>query len=267
MNDTHATDTQRFSVLEILERYNSISISIGSFIAMLPPMRIRQYSISSSPLWKFDTVTLTYAVLDDNSSSGRGRFKGVGSNFLASLEQDDKLQVSVKASSSALHLPSNIDNTPLIMLAAGTGIAPFRGFIQERAMQIEAGRKLPSALLFVGCRHPDQDELYKSDLAYWQEIGAVDVRQAYSRCEDKSGNCKYVQDRLWKDREDVVRIFDQGAKVYICGGHAVGAAINKVIMNIVLNRAEEQGKARDELKAKQWFDRVKSDRFSTEVFG
>ena len=131
--DAHVTETHRFSVLELLERHKStLSIPIGSFIAMLPPMRIRQYSISSSPLWKPDTVTLTYAVLDAAALSGAGRFKGVGSNFLGGLEKGDKLHVAVKASSLAFHLPRDVENTPLIMIAAGTGFAPFRGFIQER---------------------------------------------------------------------------------------------------------------------------------------
>lgn len=255
------------SVLELLERYSSISVPLGTFIAMLPPMRIRQYSISSSPLWKPDTVTLTYAVLDAEAFSGTGRFKGVGSNFLASLEKGDRLHVAVKASGQAFHLPTDIENVPIIMIAAGTGLAPFRGFIQERAMQIEAGRKLAPALLFVGCRHPEQDELYRPELARWEEIGAVDVRRAYSRCKDKSEGCAYVQERLWKDREDVVKIFDQGAKVYICGGRGVGEGVNKVVLDIVLERAVQEGKERDETKARKWFDRVRSDRFATEVFG
>ena len=265
--DAHQSDNERLSVLEILERHKSISISIGAFIAMLPPMRIRQYSISSSPLWRPDSVTLTYGVLDDKAFSGMGRFKGVGSNFLASLQKGDKLQVAVKASSQTFHLPSDVENTPIIMLAAGTGFAPFRGFIQERAMQIEAGRKLPPAMLFIGCRHPDQDELYKSELAHWEQIGAVDVRRAYSKSQDQSDGCKYVQERLWNDRKDVVEIFEQGAKVYICGGHAFGDGINKVVLDIALDRAEELGKERNETKAKEWFDQARSDRFATEVFG
>lgn len=212
-------------------------------------------------------MTLTYAVLDVAAFSGAGRFKGVGSNFLASLEKGDKLHVAVKASGQAFHLPSNIENVPVIMIAAGTGLAPFRGFIQERAMQIEAGRKLAPALLFVGCRHPDQDELYKPELARWEEIGAVDVRRAYSRCKAKSEGCGYVQERLWKDRNDVVNVFDQGAKVYICGGREVGEGINKVVLDIVLDRAVQDGKEGDRMKAQEWFDRVRSDRFATEVFG
>ena len=230
-------------------------------------MRIRQYSISSSPLWKPDHVTLTYAVLDERAFSGAGHFKGVGSNFLASLEKGDKLHVAVKACGQAFHLPSNVENVPVIMIAAGTGLAPFRAFIQERALQIEAGRKLAPAMLFVGCRHPDQDELYKSELARWEAIGAVDVRRAYSRCKDKSEGCGYVQERLWKDREDALKVFDQGARVFICGGRSVGEGVNQTILDISVDRAVQKGEERDEKKAQEWFDRVRSDRFATEVFG
>lgn len=230
-------------------------------------MRIRQYSISSSPLWKPDHVTLTYAVLDERAFSGAGHFKGVGSNFLASLEKGDKLHVAVKACGQAFHLPSNVENVPVIMIAAGTGLAPFRAFIQERALQIEAGRKLAPAMLFVGCRHPDQDELYKSELARWEAIGAVDVRRAYSRCKEKSEGCGYVQERLWKDREDALKVFDQGARVFICGGRGVGEGVNQTILDISVDRAVQKGEERDEKKAQEWFDRVRSDRFATEVFG
>lgn len=78
---------------------------------------------------------------------------------------------------------------------AGSGFAPMRGFIQERAAQKQSGREVSKAILFFGCRSPDEDFLYSdSDLAEWIKLGVVDVRPAFSRASDKSEGCKYVQE-------------------------------------------------------------------------
>lgn len=99
------------------------------------------------------------------------------------------------------------------MIAAGTGIAPFRGFLQERAAMAEAGRELAPVFLFFGCRAPGVDDLYRDDFDAWQAAGVVDVRRAYSRAAEDEGEeakgCRYVQDRLWLDREDVREPMEQ----------------------------------------------------------
>lgn len=70
-----------------------------------------------------------------------------------------------------------------------------RGFIQERAAQKQSGRDVSKAILFFGCRAPDEDFLYSdSDLAEWTKLGVVDVRPAFSRAPEASNGCKYVQE-------------------------------------------------------------------------
>jgi cytochrome P450/NADPH-cytochrome P450 reductase len=90
-----------------------------------------------------------------------------------------------------------------------------RGFIQERAMQIQTGRKdVGKIILFFGCRKPDSDYLYfDTDLRKWIEMGVVDVRPAFSRDSEKSHGCRYVQDRVLHDAEDVREYFRLKAKV------------------------------------------------------
>lgn len=112
---------KRVSVLDLLERFPSVCLPLGPFLKMLPPMRVRQYSISSSPLWNPNNVTLTYAVVDQPALSGQGRFVGVASNYLSSLAVGDKLQVAVRSSHQAFHLPKDAKNVPVIMIASGTG--------------------------------------------------------------------------------------------------------------------------------------------------
>ncbi|KAF3041836.1 hypothetical protein E8E11_004968 [Didymella keratinophila] len=223
---------KRVSVLDLLERFPSVQLPLGVFLKMQPPMRVRQYSISSSPLWNPNNVTLTYAVVDQPALSGQGRFVGVATNYLSNLAAGDRLHVSVRSSHQAFHLPKDSKNVPVIMIAAGTGLAPFRGFIQERAAQLAAGRELAPALLFYGCHGPDSDLLYADLLKRWEQLGAVSLRYAFSRASEQSEGCKYVQDRLYHDRQEIVDLFEAGAKLFVCGSRDVGAGAQEILIKI-----------------------------------
>ena len=155
-----------------------------------------------------------------------GRYIGVTSNYLSELTTGDEILVSVRATNKFFHLPADAD-CPILMLGAGSGIAPFRGFIQERATQIAAGRKVAPALMFMGCRSRTKDRLYADEIDAWVEAGAVDVRYAFSKEPEKSQGCKYIQDRLLKDKEDVLRMWGDGAKVFTCGGPEVSSSIGE----------------------------------------
>ena len=223
---------KRVSVLDIVERFPLIKVPFGVFLFMLPAMRVRQYSISSSPLWSAEKVSLTISVLEAPSISEQDRiFTGVASTYLAGLSPGDQIQMSVRASGVAFHPPTDI-SLPIVMFCAGSGVAPMRGFIQERAAQKQSGRNVGPALLFFGCRSPDADYLYSdSDLAQWIKEGVVDVRPAFSRASERSEGCKYVQEyvqhtdmweqsltrlvssRVWHDRKDVREMYENGAKV------------------------------------------------------
>ena len=90
---------------------------------------------------------------------------------------------------------SDDPSVPIVMFASGTGLAPMRGFIQERAAQKESGRAVGRALLFYGCRAPGLDFLYgEAELKAWQDAGVVEVRPAFSRDPAHSEGCKYVQE-------------------------------------------------------------------------
>lgn len=194
-NYAEAVFKKRFSVLDILEEHKDIDLPFSTFLTMLPSMRIRQYSISSSPLWNAQRVSLTISVVDAPAISGRVEpFLGVASTYLANLRPGDKVQLSVRASNAAFHPPSD-PNIPLLMVCAGSGLAPLRGFLQERAMQKQAGREVAKSLLFFGCRAPGEDFLYgETDLKEWSELGIVDVRPAFSRSSGESQGCRYVQE-------------------------------------------------------------------------
>lgn len=186
----------RLSILDILEKYPDIPLSMSAFLEMLPSMRIRQYSISSAPIWNPQRVQLTISVLNAPVVSGREEtFLGVASNYLASLKKGDKVNLSVRRSAAAFQPPSD-PTVPIVAFCAGSGLAPMRAFIQERAVQKASGREVGKVVLFFGCRSPKEDYLYSlTDLAEWTKAGVVDVRPAFSRAPEESGGAKYVQER------------------------------------------------------------------------
>ncbi|CUA71580.1 NADPH-ferrihemoprotein reductase [Rhizoctonia solani] len=246
---------QSHSILDLLEKYPNINLPLGVFIASLPSMRLRQYSISSSPLSDLTRVTLTVSVVS------HGQFLGVASNFLANLRKGDRVQMAVRPSTKAFHPPPD-PSVPMVMFAAGSGIAPFQGFIQERAIQAQAGRQVAKSVLFFGCRNPGEDYLYgDSELKEWTELGVVDVRPAFSRLVEKSGGSKYVQDRIWADRIIVHEAFENGAKFYTCGGSNVASGIRDVCIRIIA----EDGCGEDE--AEEFFKQVQKERYAMDVFG
>jgi cytochrome P450/NADPH-cytochrome P450 reductase len=265
---TSQISARRVSILDLLERFPSVDLPFATFLSLLPPMRVRQYSISSSPLWNPAAATLTYSLLDAPSlSDANGRHLGVASSYLASLAPGDTMHVSVRASHSSFHLPADAEKTPVIMVGAGSGIAPFRGFVQERAAQVAAGRKLAPAILFFGCRGPEMDDLYREEMDRWEKLGAVEVRRAYSRSADADAKgCKYVQDRMWADREDVTGLWDGGAKVFVCGSRQVGEAVKKVVIKMARDAAAAKGRELSDEQLGKWFDGIKNERFATDVF-
>jgi cytochrome P450/NADPH-cytochrome P450 reductase len=223
---------KRVSVLDLLEQYQSCSLSFASFLQMLSPLKPRQYSISSSPLWSADHCTLTVAVVSAPALSGRGTYQGAASTYLAKARPGTKVAVTVRPSQAAFHPPESLE-TPMIMVCSGTGLAPFHGFLQDRAIRAaeSEGTKPAPALLFFGCDHPDVDFLYQDELNAWEKQGLVSVRPAFTLAPEIGG--KFVQDRLWRDRADVVELVKHGAILYLCGdGRHMAPAVHEACVRI-----------------------------------
>ena len=251
----------RASVLDLLERFGSCDLGFAAFLQMLPPMRARQYSISSSPLWSESRCTLTLAVVEAPALSGQGRYLGVASSYLAAAQPGSRVPVAVRPSHAHFHPPAS-PATPIVMVCAGTGVAPFRGFVQERAIQAAGGQPVGPALLFFGCDHPQVDYLYRDEFAAWEAAGAVSMRPAFS--EAPEGEVRFVQHRLWADRAEVARLFCQGAHVYVCGdGRRMAPAVRVTCVRIY---QEATGAAPED--AQRWAERVEreSGRYVADVF-
>jgi len=251
----------RCSVLDLLDRFQSCAPGFGAYLDMLPPMRARQYSISSSPLWKPDHVTLTVAVVDAPAFSGNGTFRGVASSYLANLQPGDRISLAVRPSNARFHPPED-PRTPIILICAGSGIAPFRGFLQERATQKEGGQDVGPALLFFGTNHADVDYLYRDELARWEAAGVVAVLPAFSL--QPRGEVSFVQHRVWEERARIVELFRRGGSVYVCGdGQYMAPAVRETLVRIY-----REASGASEADAQKWAETVEHEhgRFVSDVF-
>ena len=115
---------KRLSVLDLLERFPAVRVSLGGFLSSQPPMRVREYGITSSPLESPDRVTFTYSCAYWSAADGQRHPVGQGSAYLSSLSVGDEVAVSVREEPQAFHLPEDADDVPLIMVTAETGMTP-----------------------------------------------------------------------------------------------------------------------------------------------
>lgn len=197
----------------------------------------------------------------------------MASNYLAFLKPGDSVTCTVKASSE-FHLPAD-PSVPVVLFAAGSGFAPFRGFIQERALQAEAGRKVGKTVLYYGTR-TEEEMVHKDDLCKWVKAGVLDLRPVLSRQKETSlqtfsdagkditvpAESKYVQHRVWNERDSIRTLFEEGALFYTCGsGAKLGNDLKKTLVDII-----KESKGYDDDKAREVYEKLAKDRYKTDVF-
>jgi cytochrome P450 / NADPH-cytochrome P450 reductase len=206
----------RRSLLDLLEEHAACELPFGAFLGLLPPLRPRYYSISSSPRALDRIVSITVGVVEGPARSGHGVYRGVCSCYLRGRRRGEQVHAFVRDTRSSFRLPKSA-RTPLILVGPGTGIAPFRGFLQERADQNARGAEVGPALLFFGCRHRQVDFLYREELEALQEQGVLELYAAFSRDQPHK---RYVQHQLLEQADRVWELLEQGAVVYVCGDAA-----------------------------------------------
>ncbi|MEL6643578.1 MAG: flavodoxin domain-containing protein [Pseudomonadota bacterium] len=214
---------QEAQVLDIVKKVDDVSSQ--QLVDALRPLQPRLYSISSSPAAHPGEVHLTVGEVRYDLN-GR-KCKGAASTFLGErLPEGGTVGVYVQKSAH-FHPPAD-DTTPLIMIGPGTGIAPFRAFLEEREARGATGKNW----LFFGDQHEACDYLYRDQIEAWQGSGLLDeLSLAWSR----DGQDKvYVQTLLEVRADDVFAWLEEGAAVYVCGDASrmavdVEAALLRVI--------------------------------------
>lgn len=194
-------------------------LPLASWLDLLKPLQPRLYSISSSPLAHPDQVHLTV------STVRYGERKGVCSSFLADRAQALKVAIFPQVSKH-FRLPED-DSVPVIMVGPGTGIAPFRAFLEER----EARGAKGGNWLFFGEQYAATDFYYQDQLQAWQASGHLRLDTAFSR--DQAEKI-YVQQRMLEQGAQLWQWLEAGAYFYVCGdaqrmAKDVDAALREVI--------------------------------------
>jgi cytochrome P450/NADPH-cytochrome P450 reductase len=203
------------SLLDLLEDYPACDMPFEVFLDRLPPLRPRYYSISSSPMISSDMCSITTGVLRGPARSGTGEFAGVCSNYLESNAPNSTVFAFVREPTIAFRPPDN-PHIPMIMIGAGTGLAPFRGFLQERAALKADGVPIATSLLFFGCRTAKDDYLYQDELRAYEADGVVKVDAVFSREGDPQR--RYVQHAIVQRADEVWDLIqNQRANIYVCG--------------------------------------------------
>lgn len=194
-------------LLDLLEAFPSARPPVADLLASLPTLKPRLYSIASSPLANPGHVELCVGVVRDNR---RGRVReGVASTHLA-FRASPELPLRAEVTTSHFRLPAD-PATPMIMVGPGTGIAPFRAFLQHRA----ATRAHGPSWLFFGDQRRATDFLFSQEIEAWQADGTLSqLSLAWSRDQREK---IYVQHRMAEAAADLWRWLQDGAHFYVCG--------------------------------------------------
>lgn len=194
---------------DILQEF-PVRANVEEFIAVLKRLQPRLYSIASSSKAQPNRIDLTVsAVRYTRFRDSKKIRKGVASTFLADRASDVTVPIFVQPSKH-FHVPEKGD-TPLIMVGPGTGVAPFRGFLQERQARGDAGKNW----LFFGEQHAATDFYYQDEIQQFQKDGVLnELSLAFSR--DQSQKI-YVQDRMRERGEELWSWLEQGAYFCVCG--------------------------------------------------
>jgi sulfite reductase (NADPH) flavoprotein alpha-component len=241
-------------VLDLLRDAGPAAPGLDELLPNLRPLQARQYSISSSPLAHPDRIHLTIASV--RYGDPHRMYAGVASTFLADrVDPDGTVDVYLQPNAS-FGVPAD-ESAPMIMIGPGTGVAPFRGFLHERAVSGATGRNW----LFFGDQHRDTDFVYRDELTELQEQGVLDrLDLAFSRDQAEK---VYVQTRMLERSAELFAWLEDGGHVYVCGDASrmakdVEAALLQVIRT---------GRARGEDDAQAYLaDMRRAKRYVRDVY-
>ncbi|WP_369360133.1 cytochrome P450 [Streptomyces sp. cg2] len=198
----HLPEDDPRTLVELIETHPALrgALPWPVVLELLPPLRTRHYSLSSSPAADPRHADLMVSLLPG----------GTGSTHLHTLRPGDTLLARIQPCREAFRLDP-ADETPVIMVAAGTGLAPFRGAVADR---VAAGRTTPARLYF-GCDDRDGDFLHAAEFAAAERAGAIAVHPVFSARPERGH--RFVQHRIEAEAAEVWELLRAGARVLVCG--------------------------------------------------
>jgi NADPH-ferrihemoprotein reductase len=277
---THITLARLLQLASPIEQWTNLPLSF--VIENLPQLQPRYYSISSSSVISPRKIAITALVVNKVvPGQPTTNIHGLTSNYLLSAsnlatgktdtipeyrhisgtEGLESARIFVHVRKSKFKLPIT-SSTPLILVCAGTGFAPFRAFLQERAKLHAIGKPVGKMILFFGCRNMD-DFIYQAEIEkiHAQVGDKLNIITAFSR--DGHNQKKYVQDRVNEHASQVVSMLEEGASMYICGKANMAREVD-----LRLEVAVAKMKQLNEAEVKAWTDGLKKrGKWRVDVWG
>ena len=215
--------------LDLLNLNSEITFTADEFLGLLKPLQHRAYSISSSPSKHIGSVRLTVASVRWREE-GRDHL-GVCSTFLADRVTANGTAGVFVSPNKAFRIPAN-DDAPMIMVGPGTGVAPFRAFLEERQMRGAKGKNW----LFFGDQTRDSDFIYEQQLLEMQAVGVLSrLDLAFSRDQKEK---IYVQNKMHECSVELYQWLEKGAYFYVCGDATrMAKDVDQALRDIVATQA------------------------------
>nr|AAF89958.1 NADPH-dependent cytochrome P450 oxidoreductase [Cunninghamella elegans] len=265
------------------------SVPFDLIVETIPRLQPRYYSISSSSKENSSIISATCVTLayqpdptpdrtvygvntnflyrihtqsSDNDIQGLPKYDLAGPRkaFLNEQGQSHKLPIHIRR--SQFKLPRNT-SCPVIMIGPGTGVAPFRGFVRERALQKKEGKSVGPTVLFFGNRHSEHDFLYSDE---WPELFNTlgDDSKLITAFSRETEHKVYVQHRLEENGKDIWQLLEKGAYIYVCGdARNMARDVNQTFVNLAMEYGEKtEQKALDYVKSLRNTGRYQEDVWS-----
>ncbi|VDN19368.1 unnamed protein product, partial [Gongylonema pulchrum] len=203
---------ERRSIVDILRAFSTCKPPIDCLLELLPRLQVllftaRYYSISSSPKTNSDSVAITVVIT-----------KYMIGDRLIKGNEGSKVPIFVRR--STMRLPHRL-TTPVIMVGPGTGFAPFRGFLQERACQKKQGKTIGPMALYFGCRHPEHDYIYEDELKSFLQDGVLSelhektsLAHTITDCSDARNMARDVQNTFIRIYTEIGRKTESDAQAF-----------------------------------------------------
>lgn len=251
----------RLSLLGLLLKFPAIEMTLEQFVELSSAIAPRFYSIASSPLISPDAVDLIIGSLRAPAWSGVGEHQGFASTHMRDLAPGETVFGYLRTPNPPFVPPADA-GTPLILIGPGTGFAPFRGFLQERAKQRANGMHIGPIHLFFGCKHPQHDWLCQQEMQRWASEGLITLHLAHSAVEGYPH--AYVQHALAAAGNAVWPLLQGDAQIFVCGdGRNMAPAVRETLIDLC---EAQRGVDRDAASA--WLeDLIESGRYHQDVYG
>ncbi|KAI4681613.1 hypothetical protein J4E81_009779 [Alternaria sp. BMP 2799] len=247
---------------DILLEFPSAHPSFHDIVRIVNPMKRREYSIASAQHVTPNSVSLLIVTVNWVDPKGRDRF-GQATRYLNSLKVGAPVTVSVKP--SVMKLPPKT-TAPIIMAGLGTGLAPFRAFVQERAYQKQQGHEIGEVLLYMGARHQREEYLYGEEWEAYQDAGIITLLgRAFSRDQPQK---IYIQDRMRESLKDIRRAYlEKEGSFYLCGPTWPVPDVTEVLQEAVEVEHKVKNVGAKKIDGRKEIDKLKDDgRYVLEVY-